>query len=390
MCGRFTLTAPTDQIQELFHVEALPDLEAHYNIAPTDPVLTMRLDDESERQAEMMRWGLVPVWADDKKMGARLINARSETVHEKPAFRDAFKSRRCLVAADGFLEWKKMQGRKQPFLFKLQDERPFGFAGLWERWRDEEGEWLITCTILTTDANELVEPTHDRMPVILHPEDHELWLDDRATRDDLEELFARQNLITEFVVEESQRNGPPGHQGVHCCPEEPGSHQVPDFFRLLPIAIRGKKAHQAGEVDGAEGNGQNGGPAQSRKADRPQQIIEGIAGRIEIEHLKSKKGHQQDNADDGSAGKTPDVSSQMVKYAVAKIGSHSILSHHDSLLVDKRAGGSCRPVLVRAAFAVPPTARRDLLRGAIPASQGQFLRNYRGRILRPKRRMPWT
>lgn len=189
MCGRFTLTSPGDQIQELFEVKQLPNLEPHYNVAPTDPVLAVRLDDDDARSAEMMRWGLIPFWADDPKIGARMINARSETVHEKPAFRDAFKSRRCLIAADGFLEWKKMQGRKQPFHFTLSEGGPFGFAGLWERWRDEDGEWLISCTILTTDANELIAPLHDRMPVLVHPEDHELWLDTRATHDDLEDLF---------------------------------------------------------------------------------------------------------------------------------------------------------------------------------------------------------
>lgn len=189
MCGRFTLTSPTDQIQELFAVKKLPSLEARYNVAPTDPVLSVRLDDEGARTAERMRWGLIPYWADDTKIGARLINARSETVHEKPAFRDAFERRRCLVAADGFFEWKKMQGRKQPFHFTLKEGGPFGFAGLWERWRDEEGEWLTSCTVLTTEANELVQPTHDRMPVIVHPEDHELWLDTRATHDDLAEVF---------------------------------------------------------------------------------------------------------------------------------------------------------------------------------------------------------
>ncbi len=189
MCGRFTLTSPADQIQELFQVGKLPELPPRYNVAPTDRVLSIRLADEGDRSAEMMRWGLVPFWADDPKIGARMINARSETVHEKPAFRDAFASRRCLIAADGFFEWKKMKGRKQPFHFTLAGGEPFGFAGLWERWRDEDGEWLISCTILTTDANDLVAPTHDRMPVILHAEDHEMWLDTRATHDDLQSLF---------------------------------------------------------------------------------------------------------------------------------------------------------------------------------------------------------
>lgn len=189
MCGRFTMTSPVAQIQDLFAVKHLPAVEAHYNIAPTQDVLALRLDEEGEREAMMMRWGLIPFWAEDKSIGSRMINARSETVEKKPAFRDAFERRRCLVAADGFFEWKKVGSKKQPFHIRLRDRCPFAFAGLWDRWRDENGEWVISCTILTTDANELVEPIHDRMPVMLHRVDHELWLDTNARKDDVTPLL---------------------------------------------------------------------------------------------------------------------------------------------------------------------------------------------------------
>ena len=190
MCGRFTLTSPVDQIQDLFEVKALPELQARYNIAPTQEVLTLRLTDEGAREAVMMRWGLVPYWADDLSIGSRMINARAETVQSKSAYRDAFERRRCLVAADGFLEWKKHGKQKQPFLIRMKDHRPFGFAGLWDRWRAADSdEWVISCTILTTDASELVKPVHDRMPVIVRREDHEHWLDTGLHKEQLRELL---------------------------------------------------------------------------------------------------------------------------------------------------------------------------------------------------------
>ena len=133
-------------------------------------------------------------------MGARLINARSETVAEKPAFREAFKRRRCLLPADGFYEWQRTGGRKQPYYFRLREERPFGFAGLWEKWQSAEGKMIESCAILTTEANELLRPVHDRMPVILHPEDYNLWLaDDVRQRELLTELlrpYSSEEMIT--------------------------------------------------------------------------------------------------------------------------------------------------------------------------------------------------
>ena len=148
---------------DLFGVRNVPDLTASYNIAPTQPVLAVRIEGEA-KACVVLRWGLIPSWAKDKKMAQ--INARADTAAEKPMFRSAFKKRRCLIFADGYYEWKTIGKQKQPFFFRLKDDGPFAFAGLWETWKGE-GEPLETCTILTTDANDLTKAVHDRMPVIL-------------------------------------------------------------------------------------------------------------------------------------------------------------------------------------------------------------------------------
>jgi len=199
MCGRFTLNSNPASVAELF----LPingsqnrfDFDASYNIAPTQDVLVARIkknkepDSDSPAQLDRLRWGLVPFWAKDLKIGARMINARSETVAEKPAFRSAFKKRRCLVVADGFFEWKKTTNGKQPFFITIDGGRPFCFAGLWESWRpqashsdtdktkDASANPIETCTVITTDANRFMQPIHDRMPVILDQDKFEVWLD---------------------------------------------------------------------------------------------------------------------------------------------------------------------------------------------------------------------
>ncbi|MBD2529106.1 SOS response-associated peptidase [Nostoc flagelliforme FACHB-838] len=181
MCGRFTLNQSVEALSQVFHVESVPDLAAQYNIAPTQMVVTVLQNPENKkRELKQLHWGLIPSWAKDAGMGAKLINARAETVSEKPSFRSAFKHRRCLVVADGFYEWQRQQGKKQPFYFRLQDEQPFGFAGLWEKWRSPSNEEIISCTILTTAANELLQPIHERMPVILEPQDYDLWLDSQV------------------------------------------------------------------------------------------------------------------------------------------------------------------------------------------------------------------
>jgi len=184
MCGRFAQRTPAKTLAREFQVGEIPDIEPRYNIAPTQDILNIRQADEGS-EAALLKWGLVPSWAKDVSIGAKLINARSETITEKPSFREAFKRRRCIIPSDGFYEWQRSGGRKQPYFFLMRDEHPFGFAGLWEKWRDADGQALETCTILTTEANEVLRPVHDRMPVILHPDDYELWLGEDARELDL-------------------------------------------------------------------------------------------------------------------------------------------------------------------------------------------------------------
>ena len=188
MCGRFILTSPGRVLAAQFELQHEPELTPRYNIAPTQQVPAIKMD-TGGRRLEMLKWGLVPFWAKDASISARLINARCETLSEKPAFRAAFKSRRCLIPANGFYEWMKERGKKQPYLFKFTDGSLFAFAGLWERWESKDGVALESCTIITTDANELVQPLHDRMPVILKNKDYALWLDPIAKREILQPLL---------------------------------------------------------------------------------------------------------------------------------------------------------------------------------------------------------
>ena len=177
MCGRFTLTADQDSFEDRFSFTGF-DLGwvPSFNIAPTQKVLTVT-NDGSENRPELMRWGLVPSWAKDPKIGNRMINARSETLTEKPSFRTAFERRRCLIPADGFYEWKREGKAKKPMLITVNPGDLFAFAGLWETWKQPDDSWLLTCAIITTSANEFMTSIHDRMPVILPRESEALWLD---------------------------------------------------------------------------------------------------------------------------------------------------------------------------------------------------------------------
>jgi len=182
MCGRFSLTTAPEAMRELFDYENFPNLQPRYNIAPTQEVAVIRpAANGGARELAMLRWGLVPHWAKDIAIGARLINARSETVADKPAFRDAFRKRRCLVPADGFYEWRSEGGRKQPFRIGMKGGALFAFAGLWESWSppdaQEDEPLLETVTIVTTAANDKLRPIHHRMPVILDAADYAAWLD---------------------------------------------------------------------------------------------------------------------------------------------------------------------------------------------------------------------
>ena len=178
MCGRFTQTASPEVLAQQFALTDPPLFTPRYNIAPTQQVATIRLNpDSAKRECVMLRWGLIPSWAKDAKIGNQCINAKAETVAEKPSFRSAFKKRRCLVVATGFYEWQ-VQGRtKQPMWIGLGNKHPFAFAGLWEHWKPAEGEPLETCTIITTEPNDLMAPIHNRMPVILSPPGYDQWLD---------------------------------------------------------------------------------------------------------------------------------------------------------------------------------------------------------------------
>ncbi|MEC4985191.1 MAG: SOS response-associated peptidase [Oscillatoria sp. PMC 1068.18] len=218
MCGRFTQISSAATIAQTFNLENVHSHEPRYNIAPTQPVSTVRL--AGERQFIMLHWGLIPFWAKDAKIGAKLINARAETVAEKPSFRSAFKQRRCLIVADGFYEWQQQNNQKQPFYIRMKDEQPFAFAGLWEQWQKSEEETIETCTLLTTEANEMMSDIHKRMPVILAREDYDLWLDTKVkeTRK-LQPLLKPYNseVMTAYPVSTQVNN--PRHDTPECIEE---------------------------------------------------------------------------------------------------------------------------------------------------------------------------
>jgi putative SOS response-associated peptidase YedK len=176
MCGRFTLATDLEQLEERFSFHAATlAFKPHYNIAPSQQILAVISTEE--RRVGLLRWGLIPSWAKDQSMGDRMINARAETVAEKPSFRRALQKRRCLILADGFYEWRKEGKTKTPMYIRLKSHAPFGFAGLWETWKSPEGEAIHSCTIITTTPNGLMESIHNRMPVILSRDAESQWLD---------------------------------------------------------------------------------------------------------------------------------------------------------------------------------------------------------------------
>lgn len=176
MCGRFTLHFPLELLAEIFGLPDLSGLVPRYNIAPMQVAAVVRSKGKT-RGLDSLRWGLVPSWAKDGSGGSRMINARSESLSDKPSFRNAVRFRRCIVPASGFYEWKPEAGRKLPYYIRLSDGAPMGFAAVWEAWKTPEGSFLETFAILTMSANPLIAPIHDRMPVILHPDAYSLWLD---------------------------------------------------------------------------------------------------------------------------------------------------------------------------------------------------------------------
>ena len=191
MCGRFTLRTSNKALTKAFDLldaDMADLLRPRYNIAPTQQVAAIRVQDNGRRRLVLLKWGLIPSWAKDPAIGNRMINARGETVATKPSFRSAFKSRRCLILADGFYEWQKRGATKQPYCIGLSSGQPFAFAGLWEHWHLGD-QTIDSCTIITTTANELMEPLHDRMPVILPSSRFDQWLDAESDRSDVEKLL---------------------------------------------------------------------------------------------------------------------------------------------------------------------------------------------------------
>jgi putative SOS response-associated peptidase YedK len=208
MCGRFTLYASPEEVATLFGLPEEPILAPRYNVAPTQPVGLARLTaDGKAREWALVHWGLIPSWSKDPSIGARMINARAETVAEKPAFRAAFKRRRCLVPASGFYEWQKQGKTKQPYYITSQSGALLAIAGLWEYWEGADGSALESCTLLTTDANETMTPLHNRMPVFIDPADFDEWLGNGkdATKHELDHLQhllrpASEALLTTYPV----------------------------------------------------------------------------------------------------------------------------------------------------------------------------------------------
>jgi putative SOS response-associated peptidase YedK len=182
MCGRYTLSSPLEIVAELFEIATpLLPFQPRYNLAPTQeaPVALIR-EPGAPRTLESLRWGLIPYWAKEASIGNRMINARAESVADKPAYRYSFKKKRCLIPTDGFYEWKKEGKAKQPYFIRRRDHRPFAFAGLWSSWRNPEGSLVETFTILTTESNPDIRGLHDRMPVVVGRDDFGLWLDPKV------------------------------------------------------------------------------------------------------------------------------------------------------------------------------------------------------------------
>jgi putative SOS response-associated peptidase YedK len=178
LCGRYTLFASMDEIVERFMVDVFEEgiYEPSYNIAPSQQVIAI-INDGSRNRLGLLRWGLIPPWAKDEKIGYKTINARGETIAEKPSFRNAYRKKRCILPADSFYEWQSDGKSKTPMNIKLKDGGLFGLAGLWESWKSPDGKLIHSCTVVTTEANEVMKPIHDRMPVILKPDTEKIWLD---------------------------------------------------------------------------------------------------------------------------------------------------------------------------------------------------------------------
>jgi len=232
MCGRYSLATPAQQVAEHFGLAEVPQLSRRYNIAPTHSVATVRRPiDASAPMLEFRRWGLIPSWAKDPGIGARMINARVETAAEKPAFRAAFRRRRCLVPADGFYEWKPHPKRRRPHYLQLAAGGLIGLAGLFEAWESPEGEIIESCTLLTTVANAVVSALHDRMPVIVDPEHYPAWLDPDLQDPDAILSLTRPSISDRlrFHPVSFRVNNPRNDDPVCVEPIESGELEIGDF-----------------------------------------------------------------------------------------------------------------------------------------------------------------
>lgn len=215
MCGRYSLTTDAEVLAEHFQVLRQIRFQPSYNIAPSQKILNIVELDDGSRKAVNLFWGLVPSWSKDSKSNSHLINARMETIREKPSFRNAFKQRRCLIPADGYFEWQKQENGKQAFHIHREDRQPFAFAGLWEQWQHET-ETLYSCTIITTEANELMQPIHERMPVIISFDHYHDWLNKNATPDDAYALLDNQAYANMTTTPVGEWVNNPRHDDSRC------------------------------------------------------------------------------------------------------------------------------------------------------------------------------
>lgn len=206
MCGRASMSASPDELREIFHLTEVPPLEPRYNIAPTEPMAIIR----TPGRLELVRFGLIPPWAKDPREGTRFINARAETVATQPAFRDAFRSRRCLIVVSGFYEWQVRGKKKQPYFVHREDGKPFALAGLWSTWRSRDGQVVDSCSVITRVPSSMLAEVHDRMPVVLAPSDHDRWIDP-GTPDVAAFLDGHDEMLVMHPV--SARVNKPGNEG---------------------------------------------------------------------------------------------------------------------------------------------------------------------------------
>ncbi|MFY0759416.1 SOS response-associated peptidase [Metabacillus dongyingensis] len=218
MCGRYTLFAEYSDLVDRFHIGAAIDEDEYvysYNIAPSHEVLSV-INDGTQNRMGLLKWGLIPPFAKDEKFGYKTINARAETLADKPSFRHAFRNKRCLVLADSFFEWKRHENGKTPMRIKMKSDEPFGMAGLWESWKSPNGKTIYSCTVITTEPNELMSSIHDRMPVILKPEDEASWLDPSNHDPDYLHQFLKPFDQTQMeAFEVSSDVNSPKNNGVH-------------------------------------------------------------------------------------------------------------------------------------------------------------------------------